>query len=137
MSNMTPFLKMDESRRKPNNTTTVKECDSSSLSSELTRFYTDILHRRVKAQENIMRNFFIFKNHNPLNISNQFFIHCECNLQCMCYTDAQKPRLSIHMCLRKEELDWLYLTQPFAFSVQIKCDICDKELNCGQKYIEL
>ena len=51
---------MEESRTKPNNTTTVKESDSSSLSSELTRFYTDILHRRVKAQENIVRNFFIF-----------------------------------------------------------------------------
>ena len=59
MSNMTPFLKMDESRRKPNNTTTVKECDSSIDISEFTRFYTDedIMNRRAKSLQNMIRNY--------------------------------------------------------------------------------
>ena len=121
---------MAESQRNP---TKLKQCDTAS---ELSRFYTDddIMERRVQAQKKIMRNFYIFKRNNQLNISKKIFITCECGLDCRCYTHAQKPRLPIHMCLRKSELEWLYYAQPFKpkFEVQWKCDLCGFEFNCGQ-----
>ena len=123
---------MAESQRNPN-TSKFKQCDTAS---ELSRFYTDddIMERRVQAQKKIIRNFYIFKRNNQLNISKKFFITCECGLDCRCYTHAQKPRLPIHMCLRKGELEWLYYAQPFKpkFEVQWKCDLCGFEFNCFQ-----
>ena len=121
---------MAESQRNPN-TSKFKQCDTAS---ELSRFYTDddIMKRRVQAQKKIIRNFNIFKRNNQLNISKKIFITCECGLDCRCYTHAQKPRLPIHMCLRKGELEWLYYAQPFKpkFEVQWKCDLCDFDYHC-------
>ena len=90
--------------------------------SELSRWYTDddIMERRVHVQKKIIRNFDIFKRNNQMNNSKHFFITCECGLDCRCYTKAQKPRLPLHECLRKGELQWLYYAQPFSpkFEVQ-------------------
>ena len=71
-----------------------------------------------------------------MNNSKHFFITCECGLDCKCYTNAQKPRLPIHECLRKGELQWLCYAQPFSpkFEVQWKCDLCGFEFNCCQSW---
>ena len=107
--------------------------------SELSRWYTiddDIMERRVSVQKKIIRNFDIFKRNNQMNNSKHFFITCECGLDCKCYTNAQKPRLPIHECLRKGELQWLCYAQPFSpkFEVQWKCDLCGFEFNCCQSW---
>ena len=106
--------------------------------SELSRWYTDddIMERRVSVQKKIIRNFYIFKRNNQMNNSKHFFITCECGLDCRCYTNAQKPRLPIHECLRKGELQWLCYAQPFSpkFEVQWKCDLCGFEFNCCQSW---
>ena len=107
--------------------------------SELSRWYTiddDIMKRRVSVQKKIIRNFYIFKRNNQMNNSKHFFITCECGLDCKCYTNAQKPRLPIHECLRKGELQWLCYAQPFSpkFEVQWKCDLCGFEFNCCQSW---
>ena len=119
---------------------TVTQCDSSTIDimSEIRSFYTDqdIINRRAKAIQNVIRNYNIFKRHNQRNTSNNFFITCECSMDCNCYTHAQKPRLPIHMCMRKGELEWFYYGQPFlpVFHVQWRCDICKSELNCGHMW---
>ena len=125
------FLKM-EKKECWNAFNVGKQSESSTIDmSEITSYYTDndIINRRSIAIQNVICNYNIFKGiYQRNNTSKEFFITCLCSFDCKCYTHAQKPRLSLHMCMRKGELEWFYFGQSFLpqFKVEWRCDKCKK-----------
>ena len=93
-----------------------------------------VILRQARAFGNVLRNYYNYKSTNKRNPSKEFYITCECSLECNCYSKEQKPRLPLNMCMIPTELDYFHSRQPFLpqFTVEWKCNKCQRPLNCGQ-----